>query len=229
MTVNLTPGIHLLNPSSTDLPTLTDGIVHLHAACILNDGTLATFLPPLSYSQLYEWWEERIADLSTGTRQIIVYVSDVDDRTSNPEISAPWKDEGRAWPVISTPLPQLPSGPSPPSPSTTRLEVAGVVTLSTTPSQTGPFRAVVEKLFVSPLHRRRGIARRIMAHLESVALDLGKWSLMLDTEVGSEAESVYPRLGWERLGVVRAYGISPRDGRLVDEVWFWKDLRKREV
>jgi len=51
---------------------------------------------------------------------------------------------------------------------------------------------------------------------------------MLDTTVGTAAEEMYPRLGWERLGVVLDYGISAQDGRLLDEVFFWKDLRASE-
>lgn len=52
---------------------------------------------------------------------------------------------------------------------------------------------------------------------------------MLDTTVGTAAQEMYPGLGWERLGVVREYGISPQDGRLLDEVFFWKDLRDPEA
>ena len=48
---------------------------------------------------------------------------------------------------------------------------------------------------------------------------------MLDTTIGLPAENVYPKLGWTELGVVPKYGISPEDGRLVDEKFFYKDLR----
>lgn len=105
-------------------------------------------------------------------------------------------------------------------------EVAGVVSLSKPLSETGPFRGIVEKLFTSPMHRRKGVARMVMRELERLARQDRRWSLMLDTEVGSEAEGVYPRLGYTRMGVVETYGISPKTRELVDEVWFWKDLRK---
>jgi GNAT superfamily N-acetyltransferase len=214
---SLTPGLHIITDTTPDVPIILSGIVHLHAACILNDGTLATFLPPLSHDVMYEWWRERLAETTSaaGTarqRHIIVCISEVAQRTGtgNANLSAPWSAQGRVnWPVLKN-----------------GLEVSGVVSLSTPFSQTGPFRALVEKLFVSPLHRRQGIARRLMVKLEDLSMAAGRWSLMLDTEVGSPAEHVYPRLGYERLGVVREYGISPKDGRLVDEVWFWKDLRK---
>lgn len=51
---------------------------------------------------------------------------------------------------------------------------------------------------------------------------------MLDTIIGSAAEFVYPKFGWIEVGRVPKYGISPEDGRLVDELFFYKDLRNTE-
>jgi hypothetical protein len=36
---------------------------------------------------------------------------------------------------------------------------------------------------------------------------------------------VYPRLGYAEWGILPGYGISPKDGSLVDEKFFYKDLR----
>ncbi|KAG9522831.1 acyl-CoA N-acyltransferase, partial [Aureobasidium melanogenum] len=104
-------------------------------------------------------------------------------------------------------------------------ELAGYVALGSQATETGPFRGSVEKLLVSPRHRRMGIAKRLMSKLEEVALMRGTTLLTLDTEAGSPAEGVYPRLGYTRLGAIPRYGLSPKDGRLVDEVFFYKDLR----
>jgi ribosomal protein S18 acetylase RimI-like enzyme len=236
----LTPGVHVVTTPAAS-SSLIDGIVHLHAACILHDHTLATFLPPLSHPQLYEWWEKRFTEVTAGEMHIIMQVSRVADRTTNHGlVEPPWIAEGRGWPVVAA---DGGGGPDAADGVQTQtqvqsetqsqsqeqgqgLEISGVVSLGTPFSQTGPFRALVQKLFVHPLHRRQGIARKLMARLETLALAHGRWNLMLDTEVGSGAENVYPKLGYERLGVVREYGYSPRDGRLVDEVWYWKDLRK---
>ena len=49
---------------------------------------------------------------------------------------------------------------------------------------------------------------------------------MLDTTVGTAADLVYPRLGFKEFGVIPRYGISPVDGRLVDERFYYKDLRE---
>ena len=211
---SLFSGVHLVTADSPKIGSIIDGIVNVHAACVLHDGTLATFLPPLSYDQLYQWWEKRVAEVSNGERQIIIYMSNTNDRTTNQGLEAPWKDEDRDWPTISNQA------------SGTELEVSGVVSLATPFSQTGPFRGMVEKLFVHPLHRRKGIAKKVMARLETVAVELGRWSLLLDTTVGSDAEHVYPRLGYERVGVLREYGYHPHDGHLIDEVLYSKDLKK---
>ena len=57
---------------------------------------------------------------------------------------------------------------------TPRKEVAGLVMLkSEIDSETGPFRGEVLKLLVSPKHRRKGIARRVMTKLEETAKHKG--------------------------------------------------------
>jgi GNAT superfamily N-acetyltransferase len=208
----LVPGVNLITASSPQVATILDGIIHLHAGCILHDNTLATFVLPLSHAQMTQWWQARLDEVAPGDRHIIVYLSKVQDRTTNPGQPAPWTTEGKDWPTFQS--------------GGTTLEVSGVVSLSTPFSQTGPFRALVQKLFVHPCHRRKGIAKSILSKLEAVAMEHGRWNLMLDTTVGTAAEDVYPKLHYERLGVVREYGYSPKDPSvLMDEVWFWKDLR----
>ncbi|KAI4284533.1 MAG: hypothetical protein L6R38_001356 [Xanthoria sp. 2 TBL-2021] len=75
-------------------------------------------------------------------------------------------------------------------------DVTGVVMLWKPEAETGPFRAMVEKLLVSPDWRRKGVGRALMKDLEDVALEKGKTLLMLDTETGSPAENFYPGLGY---------------------------------
>ena len=97
--------------------------------------------------------------------------------------------------------------------TTGEAELAGYVMLGKPFSHTGPFRGIVEKLLVSPEHRRKGIAKRLMEKLESVAKEARRTMLvsgdarmidsslkdcfqLLDTEAGSPAEVIYPRLGY---------------------------------
>ncbi len=209
--MTLAPGIHLLSSSSPHLSTILDGATHIHASCILHDNTMATFLPPLSHAQMYQHWESLLAETRSGGRLIIIYLSPISSRSPGLDIKPPFPPSD--WPVLE-------AGES--------LEVSGIISLSLPTSQTGPFRGLVQNLFVSPLHRRKGIATQLVAELEARALELGRWNLMLDTIAGTPAEAMYPKLGWERLGLVKDYGVSPEGGRLVDEVFFWKDLRGRK-
>jgi len=107
-------------------------------------------------------------------------------------------------------------------------EVVAVVVLHKPMAETGPFRAEVLKLFVSPEHRKKGLAKRLMVKLEEVARREERTLLMLDTETGSPAESVYPRLGYTKIGEIPGFGISPQDGSLRTETFFYKDLRQSE-
>jgi GNAT superfamily N-acetyltransferase len=58
------------------------------------------------------------------------------------------------------------------------IEVAGYVCLMMPVTQTGPFRGEVNKLMVSPKHRRRGVARRAMGRLEEYALERERYLLV---------------------------------------------------
>lgn len=56
--------------------------------------------------------------------------------------------------------------------------ITGVASLLLPWSQTGNHRAWVEKLMVDGRLRQRGIARRLMAELERIAVEKGKWILV---------------------------------------------------
>jgi GNAT superfamily N-acetyltransferase len=60
------------------------------------------------------------------------------------------------------------------SPDREESMVAGVVMLSKPPSETGPFRGIVEKLLVNPSFRRRGVATTLMLKLEEAAAAEGQ-------------------------------------------------------
>ena len=59
------------------------------------------------------------------------------------------------------------------------VEVAGYVCLLMPETETGPFRGIVEKLMVSPRHRRKGVARRVVEKLEAVAREKRRELLVL--------------------------------------------------
>jgi GNAT superfamily N-acetyltransferase len=93
--------------------------------------------------------------------------------------------------------------------------------LSVPPNQ--PHRADVARVLVHRAARRRGIAQRLMEHLEREARAEGKSLLVLDAVTGGDAARLYERTGWNTVGVIPGYALYP-DGRLCDTTVFWKDL-----
>ena len=95
------------------------------------------------------------------------------------------------------------------------------VVFATPPNQ--QHRAEIAKMLVRRSARRRGIAQRLMAQAELEALAEGKTLLVLDTVTGDDAERLYERLGWTRVGVIPGYALYP-DGRPCATTVFWKAL-----
>ena len=86
-----------------------------------------------------------------------------------------------------------------------------------------PHRADVAKMLVHRSARRRGLGARMLAVAEAAALAAGKTLLVLDTVTGGDAERLYARCGWTRVGVVPDYALFP-DGRYCDTTFFYKRL-----
>lgn len=95
------------------------------------------------------------------------------------------------------------------------------VILALPPNQ--PHRAEIAKLLVHRSARKRGIAQLLMKQAEEEARTEGKTLLVLDTVTGDNAERLYTRLGWTRVGVIPGYALYP-DGRPCDTTIFWKSL-----
>ena len=86
-----------------------------------------------------------------------------------------------------------------------------------------PHRADVAKMLVHRAARRRGIAQRLMATVDETARAAGKTVLVLDTVTGGDAERLYERAGWQRVGVVPQYALMP-DGAYCATTFFYKQL-----
>jgi GNAT superfamily N-acetyltransferase len=86
-------------------------------------------------------------------------------------------------------------------------------------------RAEVAKVLVHRSARRRGIARELMRQIEMVAALFDRTLLVLDTISGSDAERLYERLGWTKVGAIPRYAAFP-DGTLAPTVVFYKDLAR---
>ena len=86
-----------------------------------------------------------------------------------------------------------------------------------------PHRGDLAKVLVRRSARRRGVAAALMRAAEEAARAAGRTLLVLDAVTGGDAERLYARLGWTRVGVVPDYALMP-DGRPCATTFFWKAL-----
>jgi GNAT superfamily N-acetyltransferase len=77
-------------------------------------------------------------------------------------------------------------------------------------------------MLVHPAARRRGLGAALMRAAEAAARAAGKTLLVLDT-ASLEAERLYAREGWIRVGRVPDYALLP-DGRPCGTTFFYKPL-----
>lgn len=99
--------------------------------------------------------------------------------------------------------------------------IVGTAQLITAMPDNQPHRAEVAKMLVHRQARRHGVARRLMAAVDDAARDQGKTVLVLDTATGGDAERLYQRAGWQRVGVVPDYALMP-DGAMCSTTLFYK-------
>ena len=88
-----------------------------------------------------------------------------------------------------------------------------------------PHRADVAKMLVHRRARRAGVGAAVLAAVERAAFDAGRTLLVLDT-ASPDAERLYERSGWARVGTVPKYALMP-DGPFCSTVFFYKDLAVR--
>ena len=87
-----------------------------------------------------------------------------------------------------------------------------------------PHRGDLAKMLVHHRVRRQGLGEALMRAAEDVARESGKTLLVLDAVTGGDAERLYERLGWQRVGVIPDYALMP-DGAPCDTTVFYRDLR----
>ena len=101
--------------------------------------------------------------------------------------------------------------------------ILGTVQVGVAQMPNQPHRGDLKKLLVHRDARGKGLARRLMDAVEREAATRGKTLLVLDTATGSDAEAIYPRLGWERVGVIPDYAMWP-EGGLCATTFFYKRI-----
>jgi GNAT superfamily N-acetyltransferase len=98
----------------------------------------------------------------------------------------------------------------------------GTVQLILDQPENQPHRADLSKMLVHRRARRQGVGAALLRAAENVGRDCGKSLLVLDT-AAEDAERLYARFGWRRVGVVPGYALLPQGG-LCDTTFFYKAL-----
>ncbi|SFQ36605.1 N-acetyltransferase family protein [Variovorax sp. 770b2] len=88
-----------------------------------------------------------------------------------------------------------------------------------------PHRAEVSKMLVFRRARRRGIGALLMQAAEDAARAHRKTLLVLDTS-SAEAERLYARMGWQRVGVIPGFALLP-EGEPCSTTFFYLALQER--
>lgn len=102
-------------------------------------------------------------------------------------------------------------------------QIVGTVQMIVSLPDNQPHRGDIAKMLVHRRARRRGIAQRLMAAMDAAAREEGKSVLVLDTVTGGDAERLYARAGWQRVGEVPKYALMP-DGEFCGTTFFYKHL-----
>lgn len=123
----------VLDPDDALMHDIVQSIVEIHIACSEQDGLIGTFLPPWNRQKMQSWYWDRVEEARRGSRKIIVLCLKRDLEAEQTGNNDDGDDKKRGL----------------------ENDLAGVVMLSYPWTETGPFRASVEKLMVSPDCRRR--------------------------------------------------------------------------
>jgi GNAT superfamily N-acetyltransferase len=102
-------------------------------------------------------------------------------------------------------------------------QIVGTVQMITAQPENQPHRADIAKMLVHRRARRSGVGQRLMAGVERLAREERKSVLVLDTVTGGDAERLYQRAGWQRVGDVPNYALMP-SGEFCGTTFYCKQL-----
>lgn len=98
--------------------------------------------------------------------------------------------------------------------------IVGTVQVLLDMPENQPHRGDVMKMLVHRSMRKRGAGELLMRAAEQAAAGHGKTLLVLDT-ASADAERLYERCGWKRVGAIPSYALLPQGG-FCDTVYFYK-------
>jgi ribosomal protein S18 acetylase RimI-like enzyme len=90
--------------------------------------------------------------------------------------------------------------------------------LATPPNQ--PHRAEIVKLMTRLSRRGRGVARSLMLEAERIAVERGRTLLVLDTAADGGAAGLYEGIGYQRVGMIPGYALTPLGGLTGTIIYF---------
>lgn len=102
-------------------------------------------------------------------------------------------------------------------------ELVGAVQLNRSDAGNGRHRAEVRRLVVRADRRGAGVGRALMEAVVEAARSLGLRLLWLSTHEGTDADRIYERLGWTRVGVIPDYAELP-NGELSGNAFYFLRL-----
>jgi GNAT superfamily N-acetyltransferase len=99
----------------------------------------------------------------------------------------------------------------------------GAVHLARATADNGRHRAEIRRLVVSPDARGQGVGRALLTTAVEHARALGLRLLWLSTHAGTDADRIYPRLGWTRSGEIPDFALVP-SGELAANAFYYLRL-----
>ena len=101
--------------------------------------------------------------------------------------------------------------------------IVGSVQLELAQRANSRHRCELQNLLVLRAHRGRGLGTALMAVAEDHARLRHRSLIVLDTSASGNANGLYARCGYTRVGVIPRYATDP-DGPLIDTVIYYKEL-----
>lgn len=100
--------------------------------------------------------------------------------------------------------------------------ICGTVQVVLEQPENQPHRADISKMLVHGRARRTGLGAALMQAAEHTARACGKSLLVLDT-ASADAERLYERMGWTRVGIIPGFALWP-DGTPCDTTFYYRTL-----
>ena len=97
--------------------------------------------------------------------------------------------------------------------------IVGTVQVISAEPENQPHRGDLAKMLVHRRARRRGIGAALLEGAERAARDAGKTLLVLDT-ASDDAERLYARRGWQRVGEIPRYALLPDGAPCATRIFF---------